>query len=130
MRSEAPASVSAGVRRRVVRDSPRSPIGDLGTILGRVRGGNKRHVDEREVMSGIMYVLSTGCLWRAIPKDLPPQHGARLSRLVELRRHARSLTLYVECRERGKREASPPLPSSIAKASRALKKGPCIDPHG
>ena len=25
---------------------------------------------------------------------------------------------------------APPLPSSIAKASRALKKGPCIDPHG
>ena len=35
------------------------------------RGGNKRHVDEREVMNGIMYVLSTGCQWRAIPKDLP-----------------------------------------------------------
>ena len=30
------------------------------------RGGNKRHVDEREVMNGIMYVLSTGCQWRAI----------------------------------------------------------------
>jgi transposase len=29
------------------------------------RGGNKRHVDVREVMNGIMYVLSTGCQWRA-----------------------------------------------------------------
>jgi transposase len=37
------------------------------------RGGNKRHVDVREVMNGIMYVLSTGCQWRAIPKDLPPR---------------------------------------------------------
>ena len=37
------------------------------------RGGNKRHVDEREVMNGIMYILSTGCQWRAIPKDLPPR---------------------------------------------------------
>ena len=35
-------------------------------------GGNKRHVDVREVMNGIMYVLSTGCQWRAIPKDPPP----------------------------------------------------------
>ena len=34
------------------------------------RGGNKRHVDEREVMNGIMYVLSTGCQWRAIPLPL------------------------------------------------------------
>ena len=37
------------------------------------RGGNRRHVDVREVMNGVMYVLSTGCQWRAIPKDLPPR---------------------------------------------------------
>src|SRR5207245_1257579 len=37
------------------------------------RGGNKRHVEVREVMNGIMYILSTGCQWRAIPKDLPPR---------------------------------------------------------
>ena len=35
------------------------------------RGGNRRHVDEREVVNGLMYVLSTGCQWRAVPKDLP-----------------------------------------------------------
>ena len=27
----------------------------------------------REIVNGIMYVLSTGCQWRAIPKDLPPR---------------------------------------------------------
>src|SRR5262245_35411531 len=37
------------------------------------RGGNKRHVEVREVMNGIMYILSTGGQWRAIPKDLPPR---------------------------------------------------------
>ena len=37
------------------------------------RGGNKRTVDVREVVNGLMYVLSTGCQWRAIPKDLPPR---------------------------------------------------------
>ena len=36
-------------------------------------GGNKRSVDVREVMNAIMYILSTGCQWRAIPKDLPPR---------------------------------------------------------
>src|SRR5262249_9935123 len=36
-------------------------------------GGNKRTVDVREVMNGVMYVLSTGCQWRALPKDLPPK---------------------------------------------------------
>src|SRR5208337_3626902 len=30
------------------------------------RGGNRRHVDEREVVNGLMYVLSTGCPTAAI----------------------------------------------------------------
>ncbi len=37
------------------------------------RGGNKRHVNLREVVNGLMYILSTGCQWRALPKDLPPR---------------------------------------------------------
>ena len=32
------------------------------------RGGNKRTVNVREVVNGLMYILSTGCQWRAIPK--------------------------------------------------------------
>ena len=36
-------------------------------------GGGKRTVIIREVVNGLMYVLSTGCQWRAIPKDLPPK---------------------------------------------------------
>lgn len=36
-------------------------------------GGGKRRVDMREVVNGLMYVLSTGCQWRAIPRDLPPR---------------------------------------------------------
>ena len=34
------------------------------------RGGNKRRVDVREIVTGLMYILSTGCQWRALPKDL------------------------------------------------------------
>jgi transposase len=37
------------------------------------RGGGKRTVEMRAVVNGLMYVLSTGCQWRAIPKDLPPK---------------------------------------------------------
>ena len=37
------------------------------------RGGGKRRVNMREVVNGVMYVLSTGCQWRALPKDLPPE---------------------------------------------------------
>jgi transposase len=37
------------------------------------RGGNKRTDVEREVVNGLMYILSTGCQWAALPMDLPPR---------------------------------------------------------
>ena len=53
------------------------------------RGGGKRTVDMREVVNGVMYVLSTGCQWRYIPKDLPPRSTVqRLFLPVGLGRHA------------------------------------------
>ena len=36
-------------------------------------GGNRRRVCVRGVVDGIMYILSTGCQWGALPKDLPPK---------------------------------------------------------
>ncbi len=68
------------------------------------RGGNKRTVNMREVVNGLMYILSTGCQWAALPKDLAPrstvndcflrwQHDRTLDRL----HHA----LYMQCRELG-----------------------------
>ncbi len=36
-------------------------------------GGGKRSVIMREVLNGVMYILSTGCQWRYLPKDLPPK---------------------------------------------------------
>jgi transposase len=48
----------------------------------------------REVVNGLMYILSTGCQWRAIPKDLPNQRRKTprlqgLSRPFKLLRWAR-----------------------------------------
>jgi transposase len=40
------------------------------------RGGRRRSVDVREVLNAIFYVLSTGCQWKAMPKDLPPKSTA------------------------------------------------------
>ena len=90
------------------------------------RGGNKRTVDEREVMNGLMYVLSTGCQWRAIPKDLPPrstvnhyfcrwQHDGTLDRL----HHA----LYVLCREQAERRASPTAAIIDSQSVKSAEKG-------
>jgi transposase len=41
------------------------------------------------VMNGLMYVLSTGCQWRAIPKDLSPR-GTGIAHMRSFR--SRSLT--------------------------------------
>lgn len=74
------------------------------------RGGRKRETDERELVNGVMYVLSTGCQWRYIPKDLPPRSTLHdyLTRwnydgTLEKIHH----TLYGKCREQAGREANP-----------------------
>ena len=71
-------------------------------------GGGKRRVAIREVINGVMYILSTGCQWRALPKDLPPRSTVH-PRPVELGRHAGShpSCAYLKCREKAAREASP-----------------------
>ncbi|MEX2648618.1 MAG: IS5 family transposase [Alphaproteobacteria bacterium] len=37
------------------------------------RLGRPRERDLRVIMNAILYVLATGCQWRALPKDLPPR---------------------------------------------------------
>jgi transposase len=74
------------------------------------RGGDKRTVIMREIVNGLMYILSTGCQWRAIPKDLPPRSTLydyfdlwSWDGTLDLIHHE----LYVKCREAIGREASP-----------------------
>ena len=64
----------------------------------------------REVVNGVMYVLSTGCQWRYIPKDLPPRSTVHdyftrwnYDGTIEKIHYA----LYVQCRAAAGREASP-----------------------
>ena len=40
------------------------------------RDGRRREVNLREVPNGIFYLLSIGCQWAALPKDLPPKSTA------------------------------------------------------
>jgi len=37
------------------------------------RVGRPREVDLRSVVNAILYILATGCQWRAMPKDFPPR---------------------------------------------------------
>jgi putative transposase len=41
------------------------------------RGGRPRTSDMREVMNAILYIASSGCQWRMLPKDLPPASTVR-----------------------------------------------------
>jgi transposase len=106
-----------------------SVIGPL--IPGAKRGGNKRTVDEREIVNGLMYILSTGCQWAALPKDLPPRstvndyfrndyfrrwdYDGTLDRL----HHA----LYVKCRELAERETSPTAAIIDSQSVKSAEKG-------
>jgi len=93
------------------------------------RGGKKRTVVMREVVNGLMYILSTGCQWRAIPKDLPPKstiydyfdlwtYDGTLDRI----HHA----LYVQCREQEQREASPTAAIIDSQSVKSAEKGGSI----
>ena len=90
------------------------------------RGGNKRTVNLREVANGLMYILSTGCQWAAIPKDLPPRstlhdyfdrwdYDGTLGRI----HHA----LYVACRELAGRDASPSAAIIDSQSVKSAEKG-------
>ena len=95
-------------------------------ILKAKRGGDKRTVDVREVVNGMLYVLSTGCQWRAIPKDLPPRstvHGyfdlwtwdGTLDRI--------HFTLYQKCREEAGREVQPSAAIIDSQSVKSAEKG-------
>ena len=96
-------------------------------------GGGKRTVIMREVVNGLMYILSTGCQWRAIPKDLPPKssvhdyfdlwtYDGTLERIHD--------ALYQQCREQAQRKASPTAAIIDSQSVKSAEKGACIDPHG
>ncbi|MGB7918056.1 MAG: IS5 family transposase [Rhodomicrobium sp.] len=98
------------------------------------RGGGKRTVVMREVVNGVMYILSTGCQWRALPKDLPPRstvHGYfdlwNWDGTPERIHHA----LYVKCREKAGRDASPTAAIIDSQSVKSAEKGGAgIDPCG
>ena len=90
------------------------------------RGGNKRSVDERALVNGVMYILSTGCQWAALPKDLPARSTVNdYFRLwawdgtLDRIHHA----LYIRCREQAGREASPTAAIIDSQSVKSAEKG-------
>ena len=82
--------------------------------------------DMRAVMNGVMYILSTGCQWRYLPKDFPPRSTVhnyfvwwQCDRVLDRIHHA----LYVECRERAERDASPTAAIIDSQSVKGAEKG-------
>lgn len=89
-------------------------------------GGNKRTADVREIVNGVMYILSTGCQWAALPKDLPPR--STVNDYFRLWDYDGTLdrihyTLYVQCREQAGREASPTAAIIDSQSVKSAEKG-------
>ena len=90
------------------------------------RGGGKRTVVMREVVNGLMYILSTGCQWPALPKDLPPK--STVYDYFDLWSWDRTLdriheALYAACREQASREASPTTAIIDSQSVKSAEKG-------
>jgi len=90
------------------------------------RGGRRRETNMREALNAVMYVLSTGCQWRYLPKDFPPRStvyryfcdwgiDGALDRIHD--------TLYQKCREQAEREASPTAGIINSQSVRSAEKG-------
>jgi len=90
------------------------------------RGGRPRTIDEREIMNGLLYILSTGCQWRQIPKDLPPR-GTIYDYLKRFEWDGTLVRihheLYMLCREQANREASPTAAIIDSQSVKSAEKG-------
>jgi transposase len=89
-------------------------------------GGHKRTVNVREVVNAILYVLETGCQWRALPKDLPPK--STVHDYLDLWEWDGTLmrihhALYVRVREAEGREASPSAAIVDSQSVKGAEKG-------
>ena len=90
------------------------------------RGGRQRSVNIREVFNGVLYTLSTGCQWRAIPKDLPPRgtlfhYFAGWEADGTLRRI--QAVLYGQCRVQAGRKESPTAGIIDSQSVKSAEKG-------
>ncbi len=86
----------------------------------------QKKVPLRPILDAVLYVLTTGCQWRQLPKDLPPkstvhdylvdwQSDGTLARL--------HLALYTQVRERADKKPTPSLAITDSQSVKSAEKG-------
>ena len=95
-------------------------------------GGRPRQIEVREVLNAVFYILSTGCQWGALPRDLPPKSTVHdyFSRwewegTLDRMHHV----LYVAVREEAGREASPTTAIIDSQTAKGAQKGALRSTH-
>jgi transposase len=93
--------------------------------LGRKPPPHKPPVDRRRVLNALLYVLTTGCQWRQLPKDFPPKSTVHdyfvdWRGLVLARVHN---ALYAEARRLAERQAEPTLAIVDSQSVKSAEKG-------
>lgn len=80
----------------------------------------------REMLNGVLYVLETGCQWRALPKDFPPKSSVHdyfvrlhCDGILTKIHHA----LYAQVREAAGKEAGPTLSIVDSQSVKSGEKG-------
>jgi transposase len=82
--------------------------------------------DQRDVMNACLYVLTTGCQWRQLPKDFPPKSTVhdyfidwQCTGVLARIHHA----LYVEARRLSERADTPSLAIIDSQSVKSAEKG-------
>ena len=102
---------------------PRKPRGKKGQQ-------QQPPIDRREVLNAVLYVLTTGCQWRQLPKDFPPRSTVhdyfmdwRSTGVLASLHHA----LYTQARELAGRNPTPSLAIVDSQSVKgAEKEGPIL----
>jgi len=86
----------------------------------------ERSVSRRSLVNGILYVLTTGCQWRQLPKDFPPKSTTH-DYFVELQctgvlKHIHN-ALYAEVRVLEGKAATPTLAIVDGQSVKSAEKG-------
>ena len=58
------------------------------------RGAHLRKWELRVIINAILYVVTTGCQWRMLPKDFPPWQSVYYHYFIPSRKHKRRLSCF------------------------------------